>query len=99
MLFSAGACSALTTPLKSEPDALMQRSAGAVRRASVSQITAAGRVLGSNISRRCPVSPSMIAVPARVAAVVGVVKTRTFGSFGRIRRGLTGRCPGGYLVA
>ena len=50
--FKVGDCRALITPLNSAPAALMQRSAGAVSRASASQITALGRVLGSNISSR-----------------------------------------------
>ena len=68
-------------------------------RAPESQKSADGRVLGSNNSTRCRVSGSITAVPARVAAVVGVVRTTMLGILGFINLGLTGGCPGGYLVA
>ena len=54
--------------------------------------------MGSNSSNRWPDSGSIRAVPARVTAVVAVVKTTKLGTLGAINRGLTGGLPSGYWV-
>ena len=89
---------AAAIPVKHPTVALKHSQGGAVRRACSSQITAAGRVLGSNSSNRWPDSGSIRAVPARVTAVVAVVTTLNIGALGAIKRGLTGDFPSGYCV-
>ena len=91
-----GAAAPVSIPLSAEAAVLRKRSAGAVSSASSSQIMAAGRVFGSNNSSRWRVAVSITAVPARVIAVLGVVRTRMFGILGAISLGLTGAPPGGY---
>jgi hypothetical protein len=86
------------TPVSNELEALIINSGVAVNKASESQITASGLVLGSNNSNRVLVSGSINAVPALLVAVVGVVTTEIEGIFGAFNLGLRGGELRGYWV-